>query len=54
VHRYLVPCLTIPIACALLAARHPAMRPVLLGSAFVGVLLQGALIALFVSNHWAG
>ena len=54
VHRYVLPCLTIPVAAALLAARHPTARPVLLGAAYVGVLLQSALVVLFVSNQWAG
>jgi hypothetical protein len=54
VHRYVLPCVSLYLAAAVLAARRPAVRPVLQALLYPAVLLQGALFALFVSNHWAG
>ncbi|WP_448623408.1 hypothetical protein [Geodermatophilus sp. URMC 64] len=54
VHRYVLPCVSLYLAAEVLAARRPAVRPVLQAVLYPAVLLQGALFALFVANHWAG
>lgn len=54
VHRYLLPCLVLYIASAVLVSRHPRVKPAVFAVMYAGVLLQGALMALFTSNAWAG
>jgi hypothetical protein len=54
VHRYLLPCLTIYVVGAILVQRHKQLRLPLRIAVGVGVLLQAYLLALFVSQRFAG
>jgi hypothetical protein len=54
VHRYLLPCLGLYLALALLITRRPAWKPVLHGVGYLGALVQAVLFVLFTSTVFAG
>jgi hypothetical protein len=54
VARYTLPCVSIYVAVALLAARRSVARPLVAAFVLVNVLLQGLVFALFAANLWTG
>ena len=54
VHRYVLPCLVLYVAAAVLIAKKPRWAVAGYGALYVSALLQVYLVALFVSGNFAG